>query len=264
MFHNLLPITALIALLPAALLSVRRSAERDGLFWLTLAVAISGTGAWIFAHQSTGWQTGLSISLWLTILTCLLLHSFLCLLYREAWRLSPLLLPYLLVLGILAIIWNQVPGKGLQGEIPLSWIGTHIIVSIATYGLITMAAVAALAATLKHRAIRSKKRTQLSSILPPVAASEGLLVSLLLSSAVILAAGLITGMAALYFTSGQLIAFNHKTILTGAVFIVLVILLVMHFKWGIRGKIATRLVLLAYLLLTLGYPGLKFVTDIIL
>jgi len=87
---------------------------------------------------------------------------------------------------------------------------------------------------------------------------------LLITSAVILALGFITGIATQFFTTGEMIVFDHKTLFTMAVFVVVVVLLMLHYRSGIRGKTATRLVLLAYLLLTLGYPGVKFVTDIIL
>ena len=261
---TLLPITALIALVPATILPFRRTAERDGLFWLVLAVAIAGTGVWVFVIQSAGWQTGLSTALWLTILTCLILYAALAYWERDAWRLTPLLLPYLLILGVLATIWSQVPGKPLAGGAPLAWIGTHILVSVATYGLITLAAVAALAAAVQNRALKSKKRTRLAGLLPSVASSEALLVRLLITSEIILTLGLATGMATLYFATGDIVAFDHKSSLTIAVFVVLAVLLLLHFKSGVRGRSATRLVLLAYLLLTLGYPGVKFVTDIIL
>jgi ABC-type uncharacterized transport system permease subunit len=41
-------------------------------------------------------------------------------------------------------------------------------------------------------------------------------------------------------------------------------LLVAHYRSGMRGRRAARVVLLAYLLLTLGYPGVKFVTDVLM
>ena len=164
----------------------------------------------------------------------------------------------------MATIWSQVPEKSLEGGAPLAWIGTHIFVSVATYGLVTLAAIAALAAALQHRALRSKKRDRLSSILPAVSSSERLLVQLLATSEIVLAMGLMTGMAALYFKSGLVMAFDHKSALAILVFVILAILLLLHFKSGVRGKAATQLVLLAYLLLTLGYPGVKFVTDILI
>ena len=143
MSFTLLHITALIALVPAALTPFRRSAERDGVFWLVWAVAVTGTALLVFLRQSAGWGTGLSTALWLTILVCLVIYGLVCLLNQDAWRLSPLLLPYLLVLGLLATIWSQVPEKPLVGGAPLAWVGTHIFVSLATYGLVTLAAMAA-------------------------------------------------------------------------------------------------------------------------
>ena len=264
MSYNLLPFTALIALVPATLAPFRRSAERDCVFWMVWAVAVVGAALWVFVRQSVGWGTGLSTALWLTILTCLALYGAVCLLNQDAWRLSSLLLPYLVVLGLLAAIWSQAPEKPLASGAPIAWIGIHIFVSVATYGLVTLAAVAAFAADVQHRALRLKKRNRLSSILPAVASSERLLVQLLAASEIVLGLGLLTGMAAQYFTSGHFVAFDHKSALALSVFVVLAVLLLLHFKSGFRGKAATRLVLLAYLLLTLGYPGVKFVTDVIL
>ncbi len=38
----------------------------------------------------------------------------------------------------------------------------------------------------------------------------------------------------------------------------------MRWQTGIRGRRAARWALLAYLLLTLAYPGVKFVTDVLM
>jgi ABC-type uncharacterized transport system permease subunit len=38
----------------------------------------------------------------------------------------------------------------------------------------------------------------------------------------------------------------------------------LHWRTGLRGRRATRFVLTAYLLLTLAYPGVKFVRDVLL
>jgi ABC-type uncharacterized transport system permease subunit len=80
----------------------------------------------------------------------------------------------------------------------------------------------------------------------------------------VLALGLVTGMALQYRETGEIVVLNHKTILTIAAFVVIGGLLVCHYGSGVRGKMAARIVLLAYLLLTLGYPGVKFVTDVLM
>ena len=41
-------------------------------------------------------------------------------------------------------------------------------------------------------------------------------------------------------------------------------LLLVHYRTGLRGRRAARWVLVAYLLLTLAYVGVKFVTDVLL
>jgi ABC-type uncharacterized transport system permease subunit len=261
---TILKITALLALVPASVLTFRRSPQKDLVFWSAIAVALCGTLVWVYIRQSGGWHTGLSTALWLTIAACLVIYAGIAQFSTDGWRLTALLFPYLLILGVLATIWSQVPEQPFAGNAPLAWIGTHIVVSVATYALITLAAVAALAATFQERAIKSKKRTRISQLLPSIAGSEGLLVRLLIASEIVLAIGLITGMATLYMTTGQFLAFDHKTTLTLIVFVIVAIILIVHFRSGIRGRSATRIVLLAYLLLTLGYPGVKFVTDILL
>jgi ABC-type uncharacterized transport system permease subunit len=130
--------------------------------------------------------------------------------------------------------------------------------------LLTIAAVAAFAAFLQDRALKVKRPTALTRLLPSVADCEFLLVRLLVICEIILALGLATGMATLYGETGSLLNFDHKIVLTLTAFAVIGGLLAAHYRTGIRGRRAARLVLLAYLLLTLGYPGVKFVTDVIM
>jgi ABC-type uncharacterized transport system permease subunit len=97
-----------------------------------------------------------------------------------------------------------------------------------------------------------------------VADSERLQVRLLIASEIVLGLGLLTGMATQYLSSGGLLAFNHKTLFSVLTFVLIAALLAAHYRTGVRGRRAARLVLLAYLLLTLAYPGVKFVTDVLL
>jgi len=80
----------------------------------------------------------------------------------------------------------------------------------------------------------------------------------------VLGAGIVTGMTLQYFTTGRLLAFDHKTVLTLLAFAVIGVLLVLQLRSGLRGRRAARLVLAAYLLLTLAYPGVKLVTDVLI
>ena len=97
-----------------------------------------------------------------------------------------------------------------------------------------------------------------------VPVGETLELRLLELTACILVVGLLTGMAVQYFDTGELLVMNHKTILSLATFVIVVILLAVRRKTGLRGRKAARVVLVAYLLLTLAYPGVKFVTDVLI
>ena len=83
-------------------------------------------------------------------------------------------------------------------------------------------------------------------------------------SAVVLGLGVLTGMATEFFERGQLLVLDHKTLFSLATLAVILGLLVARQRSGLRGRRAARLVLLAYLLLTFAYPGVKFVTDVLL
>jgi ABC-type uncharacterized transport system permease subunit len=264
MLATLFSLSAVLSLIPASLVSWRRAPARDVTFWAVIAVAVAGPLAWVLVRQSDTWHTGLAPALWLTVLACIVLFVFIAALSREGWRLTVVLLPYLALLGVLATIWGHAPARPLLANAPLAWIGAHIVVSVLTYGLVTLAAIAALSAAIQERALKKKVRTALSRILPSVADSEHLLVRLLAASEIVLAFGLLSGMATLYFEAGEVLAFDHKTVLSIAVFVVIGLLLWAHHRTGIRGRVVTRIVLLAYLLLTLGYPGVKFVNDILL
>ena len=260
----LFSLSALAALIPSLLLCLRRDGRRDFLYWSVLAVAVAGPLTWVVAQTAGAWYTGLSTTLWVTVAVSMVLFAGVAAVTREAWRLTPLMAPYMLGVGVLATIWQRAPQKPLGPEMVSAWLEMHIVLSVTTYGLVTVAAVAALAAFLQDRALKTKCPTALTRLLPSVVDCESLLVRLLVASEVVLALGLSTGMATQYRETGTLIAFDHKTVLTVTAFLVIAGLLIGHFRIGVRGRMAARFVLLAYLLMTLGYPGVKFVTDVLM
>lgn len=255
---------ALLALVPAVLVPLRRGGGRDGVFWLVLLLAVAGPAVWAVAQFGQDWQTGLSANLWVVIAATMVLFAGVVLLSPQAWRLTPLLLPYLLVMGLLASAFRGEAGQPMLGTAPALWLDLHIVVSVLTYALLTIAAVAALAAFLQERALKRKRPDRLTRMLPAVADSEGLSVRLLALSELVLGLGLLTGMATEYFETGRLLAIEHKTLLSLLAFAVIGALLLAHRLTGVRGRAAARLLLLGYLLLTLAYPGVKFVTDVLL
>ncbi len=260
----LLGLSALAAMLPAAIVGLRHGPARGSLFWATMLVAAAGPAAYAAAQLGSGMLPSLATSLWLSIAASLLLYVAICAASPAARRLAPLLLPYLVVLGAGALVAGAAPAHNLADAAPAAWLDAHVAVSLATYGLLTLAAVAGCAVLVQERALRDKRPTALSRALPSVHDGERLQVRLLTAAEVVLGLGVVTGIATSYLTTGELLAFDHKNLLSLLAFATIGVLLLLHHRTGLRGRRAARVVLIAYLLLTLAYPGVKFVTDVLI
>ncbi len=260
----ILSVAALLALLPGAVLPHRAAGERPAAFWWLLAVALSAMLAFGVAEFSGGWRTGFAAALWSSVAATLLVFTATAAFSRDAWRLSTLLYPYLMVLGLLATIWLNQPERPMEAAGAAVWINLHIIFALTTYALLTMAAVAGTAAYLQDRALKAKRPGRLAASLPSLLAAEAVEIRLLWYGAVLLAGGLATGMALEFFATGRVLVFDHKTVLSLLTFGVIVLLLIARQVSAVRGRRVARLVLVAYLLLTLAYPGVKFVTDVLI
>jgi ABC-type uncharacterized transport system permease subunit len=257
-------ISAILALIPASLY-LFRGRDRSGIvFWAVIVVAGFGPLAAVWLSFDGAWRTGVSLALWITVALSVWLYAVLAAMTKTCWRLGPLLLPYLLGLAILATLWSQAPERPMISTAPLGWIGLHIATSIFTYAILTVAAVAGLAVSLQERSLKSKRPTALNRLLPSVADAERLQIGLMISAQAVLSIGLVSGMATQFFTTGDLLVFDHKILLTLSAFLTIGGMLIVHYRTGLRGRKAARVVLVAYLLLTLGYPGVKFVTDVLL
>lgn len=260
----LMSVSATVALLPAALLPASRSYRRGAVFWLVVAVALAGPLTWAAIRLGGGWRGDLSTTLWVSVAATMAAFALVSVTLREAWRLLPVLLPYLLALAVLATAWQQVPHRPMATDADMAWVTLHIAVSLATYALLTLAAAAAAAAFFQERALKNKRPTGLSRSVPALADCERLTFALLGAAEVVLAFGLLTGMAVAVLAYGQPLPVDHKTILVVTAFVLIGALLIAHRRWGTRGRRMARLVLLAYILVTLGYPGVKFVTDVLM
>lgn len=257
-------ITALLTLLPAALLSTRPEGRRDAAFWGAVTLAFAGPALLGLMMLGAQWVTGLSPALWVSIAGTMLVFAICAAVLPQAWRLLPLLGPYLLLLGFIATVWEQALGGPLPAAAPTGWVQLHIVVGVATYALLTVAAVAGLAAFLQERALKLKRPTRLTRQMPSVTDADALSTALLTLGEVILGIGLITGMAVEWLEYERLLSTDHKTLLSLLAFAVIGGLLLAKRFTGVRGRGAARIVLVAYLLLTLAYPGVKFVTGVLM
>jgi ABC-type uncharacterized transport system permease subunit len=264
----LLSVAALASLVPAAVAPVLRggstAAARDGLFWLLIGVAIAGPALWVVVQLGGAWRTGVAAALWLSIAVSLGLFAVVAAMHSAAWRLAPLLLGYLFLLGVLATMWQHAPERPLSGQAPPLWLQAHILVAVAAYGLLTLAAVAGGGVFLQERALKLKRTSTFTRRLPSVAEGERLQARLLAAAEAVLAVALVTGMTIEWFETRAVLRPDHKTVLSLLTFAVIGLLLYLHHRGGLSGRRAARYVLFAYLLLTLAYPGVKFVTDVLI
>ena len=261
LIHSL---AALLSLLPLTLAVWRRMAARNGLFWVLFAVALAGPLTLVAARYGGTWNSGLSEALWVTVLGAIALFGGISAISREAWRLASLLFPYLILLGAIGTIWDHASDAATANAAQDGWVLLHIAVSVVTYSLLTLAAIAGLAVLLRERSMRQKRRDALSDLLPSVADAERLQVRLLVASEAVLGFDMMTGMGIQLMNTGRLLVFDHKTLLTIGGFLLIGALLFAHYRTGLRGRRGARLFLVGYLLVTLGYPGVKFVRDVLL
>lgn len=265
----LLNLAALTALLPSALLLTCRSPApeqdvRDLVFWVVLAAAAAGALAWTWVLFAAAWQTGIAASLWVTISLSLVFFALISAVSSGFARLLVVYGPYTVVLAVIATIWAQAPGRRVPESETGPWLNLHIGISVTTYALMTLAAMAAMAVFLQERALKARRPTRLTAILPSVSESEALQLRLLVASAVVLGLGILTGMVIEFLYRGVVLVMNHKILLSLLSFGVIAGMLIVHRTSGMTGRRAARYLLLAYLLLTLGYPGVKLVTDVFL
>jgi ABC-type uncharacterized transport system permease subunit len=184
---------------------------------------------------------------------------------RRVRRLGALVLPYLVLVGVLALVAGQAAPARLAAPVAaVAWYDTHIVLALATYAVLSLAAMAGLACLVQEAALKRKATGGLSTRLPAVAESEQAEIRLLAGAETVLGIGIATGMALAWLEQRQPVPFDHKSVLAIAAFLLIGALLLAHGRSGYRGRRAARWVLLAWLLLTLAYPGVKFVREILL
>jgi ABC-type uncharacterized transport system permease subunit len=265
---QLLESAALIGLIPFSLAAMRGQLSRPLIFWLLWLVAATGSCTIVWYLTAAGWQAGLVANLWVVVAATLLIYGVIAVFDRVAMPLGALLAPYLFILACLAGLagWVAVPETSAAASIP--WFAIHILLAVGSYSLMTITAVAALAVVLQERAMKQHRQGWVMRRLPPIAATEQLQRRLLWLAAIAMGLALASGAANEFMDTGQLLIvphqMAHKILLSVLAFLVILIFLVLHQATGLRGRLASRWLMTGYLLLTLAYPGVKFVRDVLL
>jgi ABC-type uncharacterized transport system permease subunit len=255
---------SIVLLCPAIFLAVFVPNAAGTSRWFSLAVAVIGSSVIPLSVLFSFWEGGVAFSLRITVFTILILYTVLAIMNRFSQNLAILLFPYLMLLTIGASSLSSVNHEVHAFDLPSAWVVIHIVSSIVTYALVTLAAIVALSAYLSQRALKNKQPNKVSSRLPPINEANYLQLRLLVISVFVLVLGLLTGMALQYYSTQSLLVFDHKTVLAFSALIVILGIIYLQNTLGIKGKVAVQFILVAYLLLTLAYPGVKFVGQVLI
>ena len=152
-------------------------------------------------------------------------------------------------------------GGGANIEIVGTGLKAHILISIFSYSLLTIAALQALLLAIQTRHLRNRHPGGFVRALPPLETMETLLFRMIGLGYILLSLSLLSGIIYIEDIFAQHLV--HKTVLSFAAWIVFAILLGGRWRFGWRGRTAVRWTLSGFVVLMLAYFGSKLVLEFI-
>ena len=269
-------IVLILFLLPAVLYAVvwglSLKAQRPALAATALALALILHAAslilpWHDGRFHYGFAKLLSATVWIGVLLVWVESARV-----EIDRLVLVLAPLAIVLVVLPHFYPGV-AFNLSEQPPL--FVPHLIIGTLAYGVMFLAAMLALlmaAAQYRLQPRRSGDRPGLLTSLlargnrplPPLMVLERILFRVIAIGFTLLLLTTVTGIVFSEETFGKPLPLDHKTIFSLIATVFVGLLLVGHWLWGWRGRIAIRLTLGGFALLLLSYVGSRFVLEVVL
>jgi ABC-type uncharacterized transport system permease subunit len=162
----------------------------------------------------------------------------------------------------LCALWPALVGSGEDrgSPVPLdNWrLGLHISLSLLSAGLLTLAALHALAIAILDRILHRPENIALARRLPPLQTMERLLFQLIFVGFFLLSLTLISGILIIPNLHGEHLA---QIVLTAAAWLIFGLLLYGRRRYGWRGRTAIRWALSGYVTLVAAYFGSKLVLE---
>lgn len=236
--------------------------------FLLLALVIHGAGLQYAMLSGSGlfvgWALALSATVWLGLVV-FWLESLLV----RIDGLQLLLLPAAAVVCAMAALFPQ--GQ-LVPHADSGWLRLHLLIALAAYALITVAALHALLMALLDRHLHRPldapaERSIVGRILdaqPPLLVQEQLLFRVIWIGFAVLTAAVASGSIASMQLTGKVLPFDHKTVFTLLSWLTFGVLLLGRHIRGWRGRVALRWTLTGFAFLILAYTGSRFVLEVIL
>jgi len=148
------------------------------------------------------------------------------------------------------------PLENLSGGLLL-----HILLSLAAYSVLMMAACQSILLALQERRLRHPGE-QAFAILPPLETMDRLHLMMLWIGLSLLSASILSGFLFMEDVFARQVL--HHLVLTSLAWLVYVIFLSGHYLYGWRGMTSVKWSLTGFTLLLLGYLGRKFVVEYLL
>ena len=168
----------------------------------------------------------------------------------------------LLILGALAATMTGA-GDAPDTLTALAWqTRAHVLVSLLSYGLLTVGAIVAVYALVHERRLRASQISVFNQLFAPLETSERLLFGITAAGFAGLALAIISGTTFVDDLFAQHLA--HKTVFSLLSLVVFGALLAGRYFAGWRGKRAIRLYLSGFALLCLAYFGTRYVLEEVL
>ena len=224
--------------------------------------ALLGAAIWSGGEFRFGFAQALSATLLLAVLVLWVEGMFV-----TVRGLDILVLPAAAICVLLPLGFH---GATVGAGVDSTALRLHLLVAIAAYSLLTIAALHALLMALLDRRLHSPLQAPAQGIgrifsqLPPLLALEKLLFQLIGAGFLLLTATLVTGVFFSEQLFGRALRFEHKTIFTIASWLVFAALLGGRIVFGWRGRTALRWTFAGFLMLLLAYVGSRFVLEVVL
>ena len=217
--------------------------------------------AWALGHQvfrGGGLTIGLAEALSLFTWQAALLLWCLC--WREPVRtLGLAVYPLAGAAAVMAGLWPAPTSDIIISD----WkTRAHVVLSLLSAGLLTLAAAHALLLAAQERWLHAHRTTHLNRVLPPLQTMERLLFQFIAIGFALLSLTLLSGLWFVRDWLAQHLA--HKTVLSISAWLIFGVLLWGRLRHGWRGRTAIRWTLAGYATLILAYFGSKLILEEIL
>ncbi len=137
----------------------------------------------------------------------------------------------------------------------------HLLVSLISYAVLTLAAIHAVMQILLDRALKKKRLSTLVQTLPSLVDIERHMIAQVKVATILIGISILSGLVWQWVDYQHFALLNHKVLLALFSMAVLVLLLIKHHRASWPTRLTSRAVLTAYALLMFAYFGVKLINT---